>query len=203
MKHVNLMLDEEFVVFEKYKISPNELFFLQILLLSKEEDEQETIYRYFNLPEEVRGSITNLLKSLKEKGIILSSYNIPDKGQSFNPLDVPLNQNFQKVYFKASFDMFQELYEHYPVSTIVNGTEYKLRRISKKFDSLEDAGRFYGKAIRFNPERHRRIIELVDLGKDNNYQFTTLDSFLADNDWLNLEEMQDQGLLNHSMMRQL
>ena len=78
-----------------------------------------------------------------------------------------------------------------------------MRRISKKFDSLEDAGRFYGKAIRFNPERHKRIIELVDLGKDNNYQFTTLDSFLADNDWLNLEEMQDQGLLNHSMMRQL
>ena len=161
MKHVNLMLEEEFVIFEKYHISPNELFFLQMLLLSQEEDEQDTIRRYFQLPEEARGSVRDLLKSLQGKGIILSSFKIPEKGESVNPLDIPLNQNFQKAYFKASFDMFRELYDHYPLSSIINGIEYKLKRVSKKFDSLEDAGRFYGKCIRWNPAKHQHIIELL------------------------------------------
>ena len=50
-----------------------------MLLLAKEEDMQDTIYRYFKLPEEARGSIIGMLESLKEKGIILSTYKIPKK----------------------------------------------------------------------------------------------------------------------------
>ena len=77
MKHITTQIDEEFVIFEKYSVTPNELFFLKMLLLAKEEDMQDTIYRYFKLPEAARGSIIEMLKTLKEKGIILSTYKVP------------------------------------------------------------------------------------------------------------------------------
>ena len=203
MKHVNTQIDEEFVIFEKYSVSPNELFFLKMLLLVKEEDIQDTIYRYFNLPEKTRGSIVEMLNSLKDKGIILSTYKIPQKGEKFNPLDVPLSQNFQKHFFKASYDLGKELFEHYPISSVVNGVEYKLRRVSKKFDSLEDAFRAYGKYIRWSQKMHDRVIELVEWGKNNNYVFTTLDNFIIDNDWVNIEAIADDGLLSNSGLKLL
>lgn len=198
MKHITTQIDEEFVLFEKYSVTPNELFFLKMLFLSKEEDIQDTIHRYFNLSEESRGSITEMLKSLQDKGIILSTYKLPKKGDSFNPLDVPLSQNFQKTFFKASYDLGKDLYDHYPTSTVVNGVEYKLRRVSKKFDSLEDAFRTYGKYIRWSQATHEHIIELIEWGKQNNYQFTTLDDFIVDNDWLNIESLTSDGLLSNS-----
>lgn len=123
MKHITTQIDEEFVIFEKYSVTPNELFFLKMLLLSQEEDIQDTIYRYFKLPEEARGSIVEMLESLKNKGIILSTYKIPQKGEKFNPLDVPLSKNFQNHFFKASYDLGKDLFDHYPTSTVVNGVE--------------------------------------------------------------------------------
>lgn len=203
MKHLTTQIDEEFVIFEKYSVTPNELFFLKMLLLSKEEDIQETIHRYFKLPEEARGSIVEMLESLKKKGVILSTYKIPKKGENFSPLDVPLSKNFQNHFFKASYDLGNDLFEHYPLSSIVNGVEFKLRRISKKFNSLEDAYRVYGKNIRWNQETHNHIIELIEWGKANGYQFTTLDCFIADHDWLNLEAMQDDSILTNSPLKLL
>lgn len=203
MKHITTQIDEEFVIFEKYSVTPNELFFLKMLLLAKEEDIQDTIYRYFKLPEASRGSIIEMLRSLKEKGIILSTYKVPNKGDKFDPLSVPLSQNFQKHFFKASYDLGKDLFEHYPLSTVVNGVETKLRRISKKFDTLEDAFRTYGKYIRWSEATHKHIIELVEWGKANNYNFTTLDSFIVDNDWINLEAMTADGLLTNSGLKLL
>lgn len=198
MKHITTQIDEEFVIFEKYSVTPNELFFLKMLLLSKEEDIQETIQRYFKLPEAARGSIIEMLESLQNKGIILKTYKLPKKGEKFNPLDVPLSQNFQSHFFKASYELGKDLYDHYPTSTVVNGVEYKLRRVSKKFDSLEDAFRTYGKYIRWSQKTHEHVIKLIEWGKANNYQFTTLDDFIVDNDWLNIESMVSDGLLTNS-----
>ena len=203
MKHITTQIDDEFVIFEKYSVTPNELFFLKMLLLSKEEDIQDTIYRYFKLPEESRGSIVEMLKSLQDKGIILKTYKVPCKGEKFNPLDVPLSKTFQNQFFKASFDLGKDLFEHYPTSTVVNGTEFKLRRVSKKFNSLEDSFRTYGKYIRWSQPMHDHIIELIEWGKANNYQFTTLDSFIIDNDWLNIESIAEDGILNNSGLKLL
>lgn len=174
-----------------------------MLLLFKEEDDQDTIYRYFKLPEESRGSIREMLESLQNKGIILKTYKIPEKGMKFDPLDVPLSQNFQKHFFKASYDLGKDLYDHYPTSCVVNGVEYKLRRVSKKFDSLEDCFRTYGKYIRWSQATHDHVIELIEWAKANNYQFTTLDSFVCDQDWLNIEAITSDGLLTNSGLKLL
>lgn len=145
-----------------------------------------------------RGSTIDLLQGLQDAGVILKTYKIPEKGQKFDIFSVPINKNLVKDFHKSSFEMGEELFENYPLSTVVNGLEYKLRRISKKFDSLEDAYRAYGKAIRWKPEAHDRVMELIKAGKENGYQFTNLGDFIVDHDWLNMEAISKDGVMMNS-----
>ena len=196
-------LEEQVVMLEKYKINSDELLFITVILLIQEGDNNQYINSYFSLPVSCRGSIRDLLVSLQQKQVITKEYKIPPAGTNFVPEDVVFNKNFIKTFYKGSFWIGKELFEIYPISTVVNGVEYKLRRVSKKFDSLEDAYRAYGKAISWKPDTHREIMELVEWGKQNNYQFTTLDSFIVDNDWLNIAAMRDNGTLDANAVKML
>ena len=196
-------LEEQVVMLEKYKINSDELLFITVILLIQEGDNNQSINSYFSLPVSCRGSIRDLLVSLQQKQVITKEYKIPPAGTNFVPEDVVFNKNFIKTFYKGSFWIGKELFEIYPISTVVNGVEYKLRRVSKKFDSLEDAYRAYGKAISWKPDTHREIMELVEWGKQNNYQFTTLDSFIVDNDWLNIAAMRDNGTLDTNAVKML
>ena len=150
-----------------------------------------------------RGSTIDLLQGLQDAGVILNTYKIPEKGQKFDIFAVPINKNLVKDFHKSSFEMGEELFQHYPLSTVVNGIEYKLRRISKKFDSLEDAYRAYGKAIRWKPETHEKVIELIEAGKNGNYNFTNLGDFIVDHDWLNMEAISKDGIMTNSNTKML
>ena len=196
-------LEEQVVLLDKYKIDSNELLFITVILLIQEGDNNPYINLYFSLPVGCRGNIRDLLTSLQNKQVITKEYKIPPSGTKFIPEDIIFNKNFIKTFYKGSFWIGKELFEIYPISTVVNGVEYKLRRVSKKFDSLEDAYRAYGKAISWKPEIHQNIIQLVEWGKQNNYQFTTLDSFIVDNDWLNIAAVRDNGLLTDNTVKML
>lgn len=196
-------LEEQVVLLEKYNINSDELLFITVILLIQEGDNNPYIQLYFSLPVACRGSIRDLLVSLQEKQVITKEYKIPPSGTKFIPEDVSFNKNFIKNFYKGSFWIGKELFEVYPLSTVVNGVEYKLRRVSKKFDSLEDAYRAYGKAISWKPETHQHILELIEWGKNNNYQFTTLSDFIVDNDWLNIEAMQNNSLLDSNSIKML
>ena len=201
MKDLNL--EQQLIFCEKYSINPSELLLLEILLLAQDGDEPEIVNSYFTSRICARGNTRELLSGLRDAGVINKTYKIPEKGSTFNPLDVPINKNLVKDFYKCSFDMGKELFDAYPISTVVNNIEYKLRRISKKFDSLEDAYRAYGKAISWNPETHNKVIELVKQGINNNYQFTTLGDFIVDRDWLNMEAMSTDGIMNNTSMKLL
>ena len=54
----------------------------------------------------------------------------------------------------------------------------------------------YGKYIHFDIELHKQVIELVKWGIDNGYNFTTLDSFIVDQDWRNIQNVRDGGDIN-------
>ena len=196
-------LEEQVVLLDKYKIDSNELLFITVILLIQEGDNNPYINLYFSLPVGCRGNIRDLLTSLQNKQVITKEYKIPPSGTKFIPEDIIFNKNFIKTFYKGSFWIGKELFEIYPISTVVNGVEYKLRRVSKKFDSLEDAYRAYGKAISWKPEVHQNIIQLVEWGKQNNYQFTTLDSFIVDNDWLNIAAVRDNVLLTDNTVKML
>lgn len=185
---------------ERYKLTPDELLFIKIIFLSREgTDGKDYVKRYFALPESVRMNAISLLTILQSKQVITKEYKVPEPGGVFSPHEVTFNKNFEKALFRNSFEMGKELFDCYPLSTVVNGLEYKLRRVSKKFSSLEQAFFHYGKYINWNSDRHKKIIELVEAGKKSGYQFSTLDAFIVDNDWVNLEALADSGQLTSNM----
>ena len=186
-----LTLENELCLLEKYKLTPTELFTIKLILLAKEDGEYKWLQRYVQIIK-----LRDILVSLQEKGIILKSWKLPKEGQQLIVEDITFNQNFQKQYFRASFEMGEELFNVYPQSTIVNGQIYNLKRVSRKFDSLEDAFAKYAKYIHNNPEIHQEVIELVKWGIDNGYNFTTLDSFIVDNSWMAIKAMKKGNGIN-------
>lgn len=191
MEHFKLSIDNELCLLEKYNLNPTELFTIKVLLLAKEEGEYEWLQRFAQIVK-----LREFLESLQEKGIILKSWKLPKEGSQLIVEDIPFNQNFQKQFFRASFEMGEELFDVYPQSTVVNGTLYNLKRISKHFDSLEQAFAKYSKYIRHNPETHSKIINLVKWGIENNYNFTTLDAFIIDNGWFAIEAVRNGNAIN-------
>ncbi len=165
-------------------------------MLAQEEDDSY-LYRYLLLPEDVRGDFRTSLIRLQNKGILNKSYYIPPKGERFEPMDVEFNKTFVKGFLKASFEMGKELFETYPMFGNINGCTVPLRGISKKFDSLEDFYRAYGKAIKWNPETHSKIIDTLQWAKDNTQfiQFS-LASFVVDHRWEELEALRNGEIAN-------
>lgn len=199
----NLELEQQLTFCEKYGISPNELLLLEILLVAQEGDGLEIVNRYFSSRVDARGKVTELLLGLQNAGIINKTYKVPEKGYIFNPLDVPLNKNIVKDFYKCSFEIGKELWETYPLFGIVNNSQVGIRSISKKFDSLEDFYRFYGKTIRWKPDIHNHIIDLVKWAKEHNLLCTTLANFVVDHRWEELEALRGEGGINYDTMKLL
>ena len=189
-------INEDLGIMQKYNLSPDDLFIIRVLLLASEQD-NSYLYQYCTLPEEVRGDLREHLVHLQNKGIILKSYKIPSKGASFNPTEIEFNKNFIKGFFKGSFEMGRELFEAYPMFGNINGSVVPLRGVSKKFNSLEDCYRVYGKYINWNPETHSEILELIAWAKENTnvIQFS-LASFVIDRRWDELKALRDGNLSN-------
>ena len=82
-------LNTQILFRNKYNIDDNELTLLEILLIAQEEEDNELVKLYFTSTKNIR---TNLI-ALKDAGIILKSYKIPEKGEH---LDTP-NNRFDKV----------------------------------------------------------------------------------------------------------
>ena len=190
----DLTIEEELNMLDKYKLTPTELFVVKLLLIAQIEGEEDYIYRYVQIPN--KSSFREILESLQSKGVILKSYKIPKSGEKLIIEDIDFNKNFVKNIHRASFELGKELYENYPQTTYVKGQVFNLRRVSKKFNSLEDAFFKYGKYIRFDNELHNEVIELVKWGIQNGYNFTTMDSFIIDQDWRNIKNVRDGGNIN-------
>jgi len=185
VKYLNHNLHTELVLMDQYKLNPNELFCIKVILLA-----QEGEYEYLqNYAQILSGQLRLLLESLQSKGIIIKAYKIPKEGTQFIPEDVQFNQNFLKKYYRSSFEMGEELFYTYPQSAVVQGQVFNLRTVSKKFDSLEDAFGKYAKQIKNNPELHRQIIDDIEWGIENGYNFTTLDRFIVDRAYESLHSM--------------
>lgn len=185
MKYLNHNLHAELILMDQYKLDPNELFCIKVILLA-----QEGEYEYLqNYAQILNGKLRLLLTNLQSKGIIIKAYKIPKEGTQFIPEDVQFNQNFLKKYYRSAFSMGEELFYTYPQSAVVQGQVFNLRTVSKKFDSLEDAFGKYAKQIKNNPELHRQIIDDIKWGIENGYNFTTLDRFIVDRAYESLHSM--------------
>lgn len=194
MKDLNL--EQQLIFCEKYSINPSELLLLEILLLAQEGEQPEIVNTYFTSRMCARGNTRELLSGLQDAGVITKAYKIPEKGSAFNPLDIPINKNLVKDFFKCSFEMGKELFENYPMFGLINGEPVGIRSVSKKFDSLEDFYRYYGKSISWKPDKHEYIMELVSWAKDHNLLVTTLANFVIDHKWEELEALRNGEIAN-------
>ena len=192
-----MSIDEQLNILEKYGLNPIELFIVNLIFLTQEGYEEPYLLRYLKIPENKENFRPTLLK-LQDKGIILKSYKIPEKGSKFDPLEIPLNQNFFKTFWKSSFELGKELFETYPMFININGTTVSLRSIAKKFNSLEDFYRFYGKSISWNLDKHKEIIDLINWEQQNNIGFLrmSLSSFVIEQKWNELKALKDGDVAN-------
>ena len=192
MKYIELSFDREIELMTKYQIFPEELLFIKLVFLAQE-GHPEYLSKYFSqMP--LKGAPRDTMLSLQEKGIINKSYKIPEKGQTFNPLDIDFNKLFMKSYLQHSYDMGMELFMSYPSYIMINGKQFSLRNIAKGFKSIDDFAYAYGKAIRFDVEKHKEIMELLEWAKEANILNFGIIEFITSMKWLELAEMKEQGL---------
>lgn len=198
MKKFNYTIDDDISFQEKYQITPNELFVLKILLLLQEDEQDIEYFQRFIQISDNKKDFRNILKSLQDKGLILKTYKIPEIGSPFSPYDIPINKILVKNMHKASFDLGQELFDVYPRYGLINGGMVPLHGVSKRFGSREDFYRFYSKIINWNPETHKKIIDLIKWEQSNNIGFLnmTILSFVIDHRWEALQDIKE-GKLNN------
>lgn len=163
--------------------------FIRTLLLLQDEENEDIFESYIKVLHICKVKPREIVLSLQSKGIILKSFHCPKEGEDFDPYSIPFNKNFIKKLYRCSFEMGKELFEAYPQFGIVNGNPTGIRSVSKKFDSLEDFYRFYGKTIKWKSDFHNHIIELVKWANENNILNTTLANFVIDHKWEELEAL--------------
>lgn len=190
----DLGLKSQLIFCDKYKLDANQLLLLEIILIAQEGEDAEIVKLYFQ--SKARGSLLEQLNRLQEVGAINKTYKLPGKGERLSLFDIPINKNLVKDFYKCSFELGKELFEEYPQFGYINNAPVGIRGISKKFDSLEDFYRFYGKQIRNKPEIHNHIIELVRWAKENNILCVSLCNFVVDHKWEELEALKNGDLAN-------
>ena len=193
-----LNIDNEASILTKYNLNPNELYVIKCLLFMQE-DESKYLQSYLQLPESTRGNFRDILLSLQNKHLILSSFTIPSKGQSLDLSQIPFSKNFLKDYYRSSFELGKELFEAYPQFGEINGKVISLRGVASKFDSLEDTYRVYGKIIHYKEEVHKEIISLVNWAKNNNILNQSLASFIVNQGWIDLKAIKDGKVVNYNV----
>ena len=94
-----LSLNEEIDIYVNSGLTPTELFIVRLLFLAIDGD-SEPLRKYLNGVTNGKLHFKNVLISLKEKKVILSSFNIPNEGETLNFKNIPFNKNFMKAYIE-------------------------------------------------------------------------------------------------------
>lgn len=193
MNKFDTSIDNELLICDKYGMTPNELFITKLILLAQE-DEAEYLAKFLSVSA-CKAVFRDTLIKLQNIGIILKSYKIPEPGGSLNPVEIPIMKNFVKSFFKSSGELGKELMDTYPMFININGNLTAARGIAQKFDSMEDFFRFYGKTIKWNPEMHKKILELIKWEQENNIGFInqSIANFVINQGWNELENLKNGG----------
>lgn len=175
---------------EKYRLTAEETMLIELLFLASiEEEHPEYLYKYLNLPIE-KTDLRELLISLQNKGVILKSYKIPNKGDSFDPESIEFNSNFLKSYRKFSGELGSEFFDAYPSTAVINGSVTSLKNFSKVFKDEEEMFFYYGKNVGWNLEKHQHVLELIQWAKENNCNIlnTNIGHFIRSKLWRDIEQ---------------
>ena len=191
-----LSLNEEIDIYVNSGLTPTELFIVRLLFLAIDGD-SEPLRKYLNGVTNGKLHFKNVLISLKEKKVILSSFNIPDEGETLNFKNIPFNKNFMKAYIRESNDLGKEFFDAYPPFININGKLVSIRNFTKAgLFSFEDFCLFYSKTIKNAGVTHERILKDIEFGKEHGLIHYSVLEFLASKKWEEIEYIKDSGEIN-------
>ena len=191
MKNLELSIDREIEFMIKYQLTADELFFMKLIFYAQEG--HDYLHDFFS-QNQLTTKPRDLLISLKNKGIINKSFTIPNKGIPFNPQDVEFNKRVTDQFLKHSQDMGMELFNAYPLYTTINGRQFSLRNISKNFKTFDDYCWEYGKSIKWDEQKHKEIMDLLEYAKDNSMISSGICDFIISRQWETLKALKDAGM---------
>ena len=179
-----------------YGLTESELMLIYLTFLAQDEQGNHTEYFVKWLSNGGQERLRPLFESLKEKGIIKKSYN-PD---SYIPNEIEFNKIFLKSWVKNTGELGQELFDAYPpFLTATNGKMLPLRNIAKKFYSLEEFYFHYSVQIKHSIEQHKKVMELLEWGKENGHIKYGILEFVASKKWTELEYLRNNPTLNNEV----
>lgn len=182
----------------KYHLTGEELLLVYLTFIAQSENGNRRENRiYFDKwYEEGRGKerIQELYNSLKEKQVIIKSYN----SKKYEPDEIEFNSVFIKRFFKLSGELGKELYVAYPNNTIINGRVVFLKNITKKFLNLSDFYFWYASTIGHSIEKHKKILEILEWAKNQNLIHCGIIEFVGSNQWIQFDELRKSGIQGRS-----
>jgi hypothetical protein len=191
-----LSLNEEITIYINSSLTPTELFILRLLFLAIEGN-SKFLYNYLSNVSNGKILFRKVLESLKEKKVILSTFNIPREGDVLNFNNIPFNKNFLKMYIRESNELGKELFDLYPPFININGKLCSIKNFTKAgLFSIEEFCLYYAKTIKNASVTHERVMEALRFGKENNLINYSILEFIASNKWNEIEFMKTQGVHN-------
>lgn len=196
MQHFELSLNEETNIYINSGLTPTELYVLRLLFLAIDGDPAYLI-NYLSNVSNGKELFRQVLISLQEKKIILSSFKIPCEGESLNYKNIPFNKNFIKMYIRESNELGKELFDLYPPFINIGGKLCSIKNFTKaNLFTFEDFCIYYAKAIKLAGVTHERVIDALEFAKENNLINYTIIEFIASRKWNEIEYIRNSGDIN-------
>ena len=196
MNQFELSSREEINIYINSGLTPTELFILRLLLLAIDGD-PSLLINYLSNVNNGKELFRQVLESLKEKKVILSSFKVPCEGEALNYSNIPFNKNFIKMYIKESNQLGKELFDAYPPFITINGKMCSIKNFTKaNLFSFEDFCIYYAKAIKNAKVTHERIMENLEFAKEHNLINYSIIEFLASQKWEEIEYIRNSGNIN-------
>lgn len=170
-----------------YHLTSEELLLVYLTFLARDEEGHPEYFTDWYKNAGGHERLQELFNSLKEKKVILKSYN----PSTYKPNDIEFNKNFLRSWLHNSSVLGKELFDTYPPFLNINGRMAPLKDISKRFASLDDFFSFYAKEIGYDPVKHREIMGLLTWAKENGHLNIGICGFVISHQWEALKELQN------------
>lgn len=184
-------LEQDLLAMDKYRLSAEELLLSKVLILAKFEEKVSYLKDYIRLTN--YNSFIEVIKQLKNKSVLLTDYKLPVQGGTFKISDVRFNKIFVKNFYKSSGILGEELFTNYPPHITTKGIRYTLNNITKGYDSLEDMFYDYGRIIKFDLNKHKEIMELLNFAKENDMICYSIVEFIKSRKWETIKLDKESG----------
>lgn len=196
MHNFQLSINEEINIYISSGLTPSELFILRLLFLAID-GESTPLTNYLSNVSNGKELFRKVLESLKDKKVILSSFQIPKEGESLKYKNIPFNKNFTKMYIRESNEIGKELFDAYPPFITINGKMCSIRNFTRaNIYSFEEFCLFYTKAIKGASVTHEYIMDILEYAKENNLINYSILEFISSRKWEEIEYIRSSGDVN-------